>query len=248
MHLKAVFCYIVKICKSGHDRCRYFEKVITNRNPKNIIMINTFKFALVGAVLAVAAPIAAAADCKVISKQVAEAITAKPKLVLVIVAKQIAANEACAGEVVKAAIVITEADKKLVAQIVEQAIEAAPKKISLIVNNALAVAPDAYVEIMVVMANKIPNGKGELFAKADKNNDGKLTIGEVRKLSAQVRNLLFKSILSNPISEVFYAFHMRLDTAADNTSANEAIKIFKDAVSQLSGGYFSTPGNGYSTN
>jgi Na+/serine symporter len=211
-------------------------------------MKNTFKFALVGAVLAVAAPMAAAADCKVISKQVTEAITAKPKLVLVIVAKQIAANEACAGEVVKAAIVITEADKKLVAQIVEQAIEAAPKKISLIANSALAVAPDAYVEIMVVMANKVPNGSAEALAKADKDNDGILTIEEVAKLSAQERNLLFKSILRNPVSGVFYAFHMRLDTATDNTPANEAIKSFKEAVSQLSGVYFSTPSNGYSTN
>ncbi len=211
-------------------------------------MINTFKFALVGAVLAVAAPIAAAADCKVISKQVAEAITAKPKLVLVIVAKQIAANEACAGEVVKSAIVTTEADKKLVAQIVEQAIEAAPKKISVIVKSALAVAPDAYVEVKLVMANKIPNGESEAFDQADEDKDGKLTIAEFLNLPTQARKSLFQSILSNPESAAFYATVMGLDVGAVSSSANESMASFENAVRNLSSVAFSADGNVYSTN
>ncbi|MFT5632825.1 MAG: hypothetical protein ACI9SQ_000532 [Rubritalea sp.] len=211
-------------------------------------MKNTFKFALVGAVLAVAAPIAAAANCKVISKQVAEAIIAKPKLVLAIVTKQIAANEACAGEVVKAAIVITEADKKLVAQIVEQAIEAAPKKISLIVKSALAVAPDAYVEIMVVMANRIPNGASEEFEQADKDNDGKLTIAEFLSLPTQARKSLFQSILSNPESAAFYANIMGLDAGAVVSSANESLTSFAQALTKLNGVAFSADGNVYQEN
>ena len=122
-------------------------------------MKNTIKFALVGALLATI-PVATAADCYSISKLVAKAISAQPKNVLSIVSDQISANESCACEVVKAAIVITEADKKLVAQIVEQAIEAAPEKVSLITTCALAVAPDAHAEVMEVAA-KYSKGSGE---------------------------------------------------------------------------------------
>ena len=126
-------------------------------------MKNTLKFALVGALLAVAAPVASAADCYAVSKLAAKEISAKPKHVLTIVAQQIAANEACACEIVKAAIVVTEADKKLVAQIVEQAIEAAPKRVSLITTCALAVAPDAHAEVMEVSA-KYSKGTGEDYS------------------------------------------------------------------------------------
>jgi len=126
-------------------------------------MKNTLKFALVGALLAVAAPVASAADCYAVSKLAAKEISAKPKHVLTIVAQQIAANEACACEIVKAAIVVTEADKQLVAQIVEQAIEAAPKRVSLITTCALAVAPDAHAEVMEVSA-KYSKGSGEGYS------------------------------------------------------------------------------------
>jgi len=126
-------------------------------------MKNTMKFALVGALLAVAAPVASAADCYAVSKLAAKEISAKPKHVLTIVSQQIAANSGCACEIVKAAIVSTEADKKLVAQIVEQAIEAAPKKVSLITTCALAVAPDAHAEVMEVSA-KYAKGAGEGYS------------------------------------------------------------------------------------
>lgn len=137
-------------------------------------MKNTLKFALVGALLAVAAPVASAADCYAVSKLAAKEITAKPKQVLAIVAQQVGANEACACEIVKAAIVVTEADKKLVAQIVEQAIEAAPKRVSLITTCALAVAPDAHAEVMEVSA-KYSKGTGEDYsAKSAKSGKGVL--------------------------------------------------------------------------
>jgi len=113
-------------------------------------MKNTLKYALVSALLTVSAPLASAADCYVVSKAVAEKITAKPKKVLSIVSEQVAANQDCAGAVVKSAIVATDASKSLVAQIVEQAIEAAPKHRALIVTSALAVAPDANEEVLLV--------------------------------------------------------------------------------------------------
>ncbi len=123
-------------------------------------MKNTLKFALVGALLAVAAPVASA-DCYKVSKQAATQITAQPEQVLAIVAKQIAANKGCACEIVKAAIVATEADKKQVAQIVEQAIELVPNKASLLTTCALAVAPDAHVEVMKVAAKYTNKSTGD---------------------------------------------------------------------------------------
>lgn len=130
-------------------------------------MKNTIKFALVGALLAVAAPVASAADCYKVSKQAAKEISAKPENVLAIVSKQIAANKGCACEIVKAAIVATEANKKQVAQIVEQAIILVPNKVSLVTTCALAVAPDAHKEIMAVSAKFVKNtGSGQAGAKS----------------------------------------------------------------------------------
>jgi len=123
-------------------------------------MKNTIKFALVGALLAVAAPVASA-DCYKVSKQASKEITAQPEQVLSIVAKQIAANKGCACEIVKAAIVATEANKKQVAQIVEQAIALVPKKASLLTTCALAVAPDAHVEVMKVAAKFTNKNTGD---------------------------------------------------------------------------------------
>jgi len=133
-------------------------------------MKNTLKFALVGALLAVAAPVASA-DCYKVSKQVAKGITAQPEQVLAIVAKQIAANKGCACEIVKAAIVAIEADKKQVAQIVEQAIVLVPNKASLLTTCALAVAPDAHVEVMKVAAKYTNKNTGDSGYSA-KGGDG----------------------------------------------------------------------------
>lgn len=117
-------------------------------------MKNTFKSALIALILANSS-IAFAADCDTVSREAAIEMAAKPKSVLIIVAQKIAANEACACEIVKAAIVVTEADKKLVAQIVEQAIEVAPNKLTLITNCALAVAPDARDQVMSVISKYV---------------------------------------------------------------------------------------------
>ncbi len=132
-------------------------------------MKNTLKFALVGALLAVAAPVASAANCYEVAKNAAKEISAKPGNVLSIVSKQVAANKGCACEIVKAAIVATEADKKQVAAIVKSAIKAAPKKVSLITTCALAVAPDAHAEVMAVASKYSANKGGSYSAKGAKN-------------------------------------------------------------------------------
>lgn len=182
-------------------------------------MKNTIKFALVGALLA-AIPAASAADCYAISKLVAKEIAAQPKKVLTIVSEQVTANEACTCEIVKAAIVATEADRKLVAQIVEQAIEAAPKKLSLITTCALAVAPDAHVEVMEVAA-KYSKGTGEGYSSK----------GDTSKDSAK----------ASPFTKPIASFSPLDFIGLDSTSNFSPIQIFLPD----SGGQ-TTPGNVYS--
>jgi hypothetical protein len=159
-------------------------------------MKNTLKFALVGAVLSISVPLASAADCLAISKAAAKEISAKPESVLSVVSQQIAANENCAGEVVKAAIVVTEADKKLVAQIVEQAIGAAPKKITIIVTAALSVAPDAYVQVMELLATYTPNEGESGIEEVNEDKKKIFTIKEVRAMSPVDRKALFDKVVS----------------------------------------------------
>ncbi len=115
-------------------------------------MKNTIKYALFGAVLALVTPVyAEAPDCYKVSTAVKAAVAAHPEKVLELVAAQVAQNESCACEVVKAAIVASDADKKLVAGIVETAIEAAPSKVRIIGQCAVAVAPDALAEVQAVV-------------------------------------------------------------------------------------------------
>jgi hypothetical protein len=116
-------------------------------------MKNTIKYALFGAALALITPaFAANVDCYKLSTAVKAAVAAHPDKVLELVATQVAQNESCACEVVKAAIVASDADKKLVANIVDAAITAAPSKVRIIGQCAVAVAPDALAEVQAVVA------------------------------------------------------------------------------------------------
>lgn len=115
-------------------------------------MKNTMKYALFGAVLALITPAhAEATDCYKVSAAVKKAVTAHPENVLALVKTNVAQNESCACEVVKAAIMASSADKKLVANIVAAAIEAAPSKYRIIGQCAVAVAPDALTEVQAVI-------------------------------------------------------------------------------------------------
>jgi len=108
------------------------------------------KYALVGAVFALSAPFSLAADsaCTSVSSETSAAIAKSPNKVLEIVSKLVSANESCACEVVKSAIITTEASKDLVGQIVATAVKAAPAKSSLVSTCALAIAPDAQAQIV----------------------------------------------------------------------------------------------------
>lgn len=139
-------------------------------------MKNTMKNALIGALLLAAAPFATAEDAKAhavkcgeIYKEASVAVAKSPAKVLEIIAKMVAANEACAGSVVKAAIVATNANDELVSQIVEAAVSAAPKQASSIAANATAVAPSASGKIAAVVA-RVTSGTAQGPQKVHPNS------------------------------------------------------------------------------
>ena len=127
------------------------------------------KYAFVGALFAAAVPFAAAAEksaadlkkCSAVYESASKAIAKDPAKVLELVSKLVAANESCAADVVKAAIITTKANNELVDQIVETAATSAPKQISQIAAAATAVAPDTSPQIAAVV-NKINAQLGTL--------------------------------------------------------------------------------------
>jgi hypothetical protein len=86
---------------------------------------------------------AAAPDCRDIAEKVKAAVTAKRERVLIIVEDSIIQSDACACEIVKAAITAARAQPNLVGQIVFTAATACPAMASTIAECAVAVAPDA---------------------------------------------------------------------------------------------------------
>ncbi|MBX7211973.1 MAG: hypothetical protein K1X78_26945 [Verrucomicrobiaceae bacterium] len=79
--------------------------------------------------------------CDQIGDDVRTAIEKDPSKVLMIVEDALVINEACACEVVKAAILAAKADDATVQQIVQTALAVAPKMSAIIVECATAVAP-----------------------------------------------------------------------------------------------------------
>ena len=115
-------------------------------------MKNTLKFALTAVLLSfVSVASADVADSAKLSKAVKVAVAADSSKVLEVFAANIALNESCACEIVKAAIVASDADKKLVAEIVNTAILAAPSQIRMITQCAMATAPDAVSSIQAIV-------------------------------------------------------------------------------------------------
>lgn len=136
-------------------------------------MKNTLKFALT-AVLLAAAPLASAdvVDCVKLSNAVKAAVIADSSNVLDIVAKNVAANESCACEIVKAAILASDANEAQVAKIVETAVLEAPAEMRLIAQCAIATAPDAVSKIQAVL-EKFDKAGGEGYSDKGGMDDSK---------------------------------------------------------------------------
>ncbi len=137
-------------------------------------MKKTIYFALMSAALG-SLPAFADVDCVKLSVSVKHAVAAERSSVLEIVTAQINANPGCACEVVKAAIEGVEADAATVGAIVEAAAVAAPDQMRLISQCAVAVAPDALVNVQSVLAKLDPNkGESGASAKSAKSSKGQV--------------------------------------------------------------------------
>ncbi len=137
-------------------------------------MKNTIKYALLGAAMALVIPAYATETvCYKVSAIVKKEVAAEPEKVLEVVASQVARNQACSCEIVKAAIIASGADKKLVASIVMTAASEAPEKLRIISQCAVAVAPDALAEVQAVVSELGANAAGGHGAKGGIAYDAK---------------------------------------------------------------------------
>lgn len=112
----------------------------------------------------VAAPAIPPVDpCLGIHQQVTALVAGDPVGILEIVSKEVAANQSCSCDVVKAAIQQSKLEPKTVAAIVEAAILAAPEHMRMIAQCAIAAAPEATAEVQAVVARLDPaSGDGSV--------------------------------------------------------------------------------------
>ena len=115
----------------------------------------------------------AASDCETVALSLAHRIENEPSRMLEFVEREVAANPACACEIVKAAIHATDPDPVMVAAIAETAIHAAPDAMRLISQCAIAASPSSLSAIQSLLARLDPNagesGHGSKSAKGPKD-------------------------------------------------------------------------------
>ncbi len=122
--------------------------------------ISILKFGSLAAALLGAVNIASAEECDQLAAEVSAAVEAEPAKVLVIVDDAISKNEACACEVVKAAISAADANDATVREIVVTAVSAAQSQAATIAECAVAEAPSAAAEIKAGLAEVFEGAKG----------------------------------------------------------------------------------------
>ncbi|MFC5050849.1 hypothetical protein ACFPK9_09500 [Rubritalea spongiae] len=131
--------------------------------------------------------------CPSVAETAKSEISKAPENVLKLVATLVAQNEACAGDIVKAAITSTNAKPELVGQIVEAATAAAPKMASQIASYAFAVAPDAKPAIVAALT-KISAENGTAQANGTKVSPIEFPGGSIvgfQSLSGPQQNLFW---------------------------------------------------------
>jgi hypothetical protein len=97
-----------------------------------------------------------AIDCLKLQTAIKTEVSANQSLVLQIVERAVRENPTCACEIVKASIQATDADAKLIASIVEVVGVAVPEQLRLAAQCAVAVAPDALLDVQAVLAKLDP--------------------------------------------------------------------------------------------
>lgn len=110
------------------------------------------------------------ANCDKVALSISQRVKLEPSRLLEIVEREVAANPACACEIVKAAINAGEHDGDRVVSIVETAIQAVPESMRIISQCAIAAAPDTVSEVQALLARLDPNsGESEHDAKSAKS-------------------------------------------------------------------------------
>jgi len=99
-------------------------------------------------------------DCPGLGLSVQQRVKLDPNKILEIVETELAANQSCACEVVKAALAASGADAELTARVVEVAATTVPESLRLISQCAIAQVPDSLAAVQAVMARLDP-GSGE---------------------------------------------------------------------------------------
>lgn len=89
-----------------------------------------------------------AGQCEDITRDVSAAVAKEPGKVLMIIEDALVINEACACEIVKAAITAAQADATLVGQIVQTGISVAPKMAGVITDCAAAISPSSVASVV----------------------------------------------------------------------------------------------------
>ena len=115
---------------------------------------------LTGLLPASAADSAKKIKCTEVIAKLEGEIAKEPARVLLSVEDALNANDSCACQIIKAAIVASKADPKLVGEIVSTAINAAPTAASTIGECALAASPEAASEIKTAMQAALGQGDG----------------------------------------------------------------------------------------
>lgn len=141
-------------------------------------MKKSFGFILSAALLSSTA-FGAAPDCLAVAAQVKKAIAAEPAKVLQIVATEVAANESCACEIVKSAILASQADATMVASIVETAATTAPEQMRLVSQCAMAAAPDSLAAVQAVLTKLDPSA-----GDGDSSSKGGMEKGPIQEVAA----------------------------------------------------------------
>jgi hypothetical protein len=152
-------------------------------------------------------------NCLKLSESVKAAVVADSSQVLRIVATNVAANESCACEIVKAAIIAADADQALVGEIVSTAILEAPSEARMITQCAIATAPDAIAVVLAVATEEESSSEGDSSAEGDSSSgagptpegtssDGTSTTAEVGSSSAGGSSATF-NVSYNPLNTPF---------------------------------------------
>ena len=112
-------------------------------------------------------------DCETIALSVAHRVKNDSSRVLEFVEREVAANPACACEIVKAAIHASDTDPVLVAAIAETAMHSAPDAMRLISQCAIAASPGSLGAIQSLLARLDPHaGESGYSGKSAKDSKG----------------------------------------------------------------------------